>query len=104
MNQSYEAMSVRPVTPRIGAEVFDLDITRPLNPRQAEEMHRALAEYQVLFFRDQKMTLDSQKAFGRLFGLLDIHPNIPGPEGHPEILPVHADANSKRVAGEQFVV
>src|SRR6266536_3754951 len=31
-----------------------------------------------------------------------IHPNTPGPEGHPEILPIHADANSKRVSGEYW--
>jgi taurine dioxygenase len=33
---------------------------------------------------------------------LHIHPNTPGPEGHPEILPIHADANSKRIAGEYW--
>ena len=58
--------------------------------------------HQVLFFRDQKLTLDQHKAFGRLFGELHIHPNTPGPEGHPEILPIHADANSKRIAGERW--
>ena len=47
MNQSYEAMSILPATPRIGAEVWDLDITRPLNPRQVEDMHRALAHLAV---------------------------------------------------------
>ncbi len=29
-------------------------------------------------------------------------PNTPGPDGHPEILPIHADANSKRIAGEYW--
>jgi taurine dioxygenase len=56
----------------------------------------------VLFFRDQKFDFDSQKAFGRQFGDLDIRPNTPGPEGHPEILPVHADATSKVIAGERW--
>ncbi len=65
-------------------------------------MHEALADHQVLFFRDQPFTFDSQKAFGRLFGDLHIHPNTPGPEGHPEILPIHADANSKRINGERW--
>ena len=58
--------------------------------------------HQVVFFRDQKLTLDQHKAFGRLFGELHIHPNTPGPDGHPEVLPVHADANSKRIAGERW--
>ena len=62
----------------------------------------ALMAHQVLFFRDQQLSLEEHKAFGRLFGELAIHPNTPGPEGHPEILPIHADANSKRIAGERF--
>jgi taurine dioxygenase len=99
---SYEAIDVRPVTPRIGAEVSGLDLTRPLSNLQLDEVHRALAEHQVLFFRDQKLDLDQHKAFGRYFGDLHIHPNTPGPEGHPEILPIHADAGSKRIAGENW--
>jgi taurine dioxygenase len=58
--------------------------------------------HQVIFFRDQKLSFDQHKAFGRLFGELHIHPNTPGPEGHPEILPIHADANSKRISGERW--
>jgi taurine dioxygenase len=99
-SQGYEAITVRPVTPRIGAEVSDVDLTHALSNRQVDELHRALADHQVLFFRDQRFDFDSQKAFGRLFGDLHIHPNTPGPDGHPEILPVHADATSKRIAGE----
>jgi taurine dioxygenase len=99
---SYQAIDVQPVTPRIGAEIGGIDLTAALSNRQVEELHSALAEYQVLFFRDQKLTLDQQKALGRHFGELHIHPNTPGPEGHPEILPIHADANSKRIAGENW--
>jgi taurine dioxygenase len=97
-----ETISVAPVTPYIGALVSGLDITNPLSNRAVDTLHQALAEHQVLFFRDQKFTPDSQKAFGRLFGELHIHPNTPGPEGHPEILPIHADAQSRRIAGENW--
>src|SRR6184192_978065 len=63
---------------------------------------RAFTEHEVLFFRDQPLDVESHKRFGRYFGELHIHPNTPGPEGHPEILPIHADANSKRVSGEYW--
>jgi taurine dioxygenase len=102
MKMSYEAIDVRPVTPRIGAEVSGLDLTRPLSNLQLDEVHRALAEHQVLFFRDQKLDLEQHKALGRYFGDLHIHPNTPGPEGPPKILPIHADAGSKRIAGENW--
>jgi taurine dioxygenase len=98
----YETINVMPVTPRIGAEVAGLTLARPLSNRQVEELHLALAEHQVLFFRDQPLDVESHKALGRYFGELHIHPNTPGPEGHPEILPIHADANSERIAGEYW--
>lgn len=99
---SYATFQVTPVTPRIGAEIAGIDLTATLTNRQVEDLHTALAEHQVLFFRDQKLSLDQQKTLGRHFGPLHIHPNTPGPEGHPEILPIHADAYAKRAAGETW--
>jgi taurine dioxygenase len=98
----YETIQVTPTTPNIGAEIAGIDLSRPLGNRQVDELHDALAAHQVLFFRDQQLDHDSAKAFGRHFGDLHIHPNTPGPDGHPEILPIHADANSKRIAGERW--
>src|SRR3978361_705625 len=101
-NMSYETSVVKPATVAIGAEVSGVDLSRPLGNQQFQEVHDALMAPQVLFSRDQKLTLDQHKAFGRLFGELAIHPNTPGPEGHPEVLPIHADASSKRIAGENW--
>ena len=98
----YESIEVTPVTPRIGANVAGITLAKPLSNRQVEELHLALAEHQVLFFRDQPMDVDAHKRFGRYFGELHIHPSTPGPEGHPEILPIHADAKSRRINGEHF--
>jgi taurine dioxygenase len=98
----YETIEVKPATAAIGAEVSGIDLGKPLGNQQFQEVHDALMAHQVLFFRDQKLTLDQHKAFGRLFGELHIHPNTPGPDGHPEILPIHADANSKRINGERW--
>src|SRR5258705_8013787 len=98
----YQSISVTPVTPRIAASVEGVTLSTSLSNRQVEELHHALAEHQVLFFRDQPLDVEAHKRFGRYFGELHIHPNTPGPEGHPEILPIHADANSRRVAGEYW--
>ena len=100
---AYETIRVASVTPRIGAEVSGVDLSRPLGNQQFQELHDALLEHQVLFFRDQAgLDLDAQKALGRRFGELHVHPAAGAPEGHPEILPIHADAGSKRVAGERW--
>ena len=99
---SYGTIDVTPVTPRIGAYVEGVILAKALSNRQVEELHQAFTEHQVLFFRDQPLDVESHKRFGRYFGELHIHPNTPGPEGHPEILPIHADADSKRVSGEYW--
>ncbi|MBV9826631.1 MAG: TauD/TfdA family dioxygenase [Alphaproteobacteria bacterium] len=99
---SLASIEVKPVTPRIGAEIGGIDLTRPLSNQQVDDLHEALAAHQVLFFRNQQLDLEQQKALGRHFGPLHIHPNTPGPAGHPEILPIHADAESKQVAGERW--
>src|SRR5215468_655374 len=95
----YESIGVTPVTPRIGANVEGVTLAKPLSNRQVEELHQALAEHLVLFFRDQPLDVEAHKRLGRYFGELHIHPNTPGPKGHPEILPIHADASSKRISG-----
>ncbi|HXZ00411.1 MAG TPA: TauD/TfdA family dioxygenase [Stellaceae bacterium] len=99
---TYETLQLKPVNPALGAEIDGIDLGGPLSNRQVDELHDALASYQVLFFRDQKLDYDSAKALGRRFGELHLHPNTPAPPGHPEILPVHADANAKRIAGDRW--
>lgn len=91
---------VRPVTGTIGAEIEGVNLTEPLSDEHYELIHSALMEWGVVFFRDQPVTLDQHLDFGRRFGDLHIHPAAPSPDGYPEILVIHADENSKRVAGE----
>ena len=101
-NQTFSRIDVKPVTPTIGAEVFGVDLSKPLDDEMFGEVHTAFNQHSVLFFRDQAFDHDTQKAFGRRFGDLDIHPAIAAPEGHPEIVPIHADANSTKIAGERW--
>src|SRR5262245_53205180 len=97
-----ESISVTPVAPRIGANVEGVMLSKSLSNRQVEELHQALAEHQVLFFRDQPLDVEAHKRLGCYFGELHIHPNTLGPEGHPEILPIHADASTKRINYEYW--
>ena len=89
------------LTPAIGAEISGVDLSRPLSNSQVSELHDALMAHQVIFFRDQHMSVEQHKAFGRLFGELLVHPAAKAEiDGHPEIRVVHADENSKAVTGE----
>ena len=96
-----QSIEVRSLTPTIGAEIFGVDLGGDLTNEQFATVHDALVKHVVIFFRDQKMTPEQHKQFGRRFGKLHIHPASPNLlEGHPEILLIKADENSKRVAGE----
>jgi len=101
-DKDYEHFTAHRVTPYMGAELDGIDLTRPLTSGQAEELQDALARFQVIFFRDQEISHDAHKALGLLFGPLAIHSAVAGIEGHPEIVAIHADANSKYVAGESW--
>jgi taurine dioxygenase len=95
-------ITVTPLTPRIGAEIGGVDLRETLTEGQVARLKQALADYMVLFFRDQPIDHESHKRFGRAFGELAFHSAVPGIEGHPEIVAIHADAESKYVAGEDW--
>lgn len=96
------SFSVLPLTPAIGAEIHGVDLNRPLDATVFDAIRSALTTHQVIFFRDQDLSVERQIAFGRMFGELVVHPNDPGLQGHPEVMIIHADAASKRVAGERW--
>jgi len=104
-------IGIDPLTPVIGAEIAGVDLSQPIAPEQLAEIRAAFNAYHVLVFRDQLLSRDDHKRFGRLFGPLHVHPyHAKGalPEHaksgdappDPEIHLVKADRNSKHVAGE----
>ena len=99
----YVSIQVDKLTPHAGAEIRGVNLSQPLDERTFKEIHDALIDSGVIFFRDQHITPDQQKAFGRLFGELHMHPAAPRElADHPEILVIHADEKSKHVAGENW--
>ena len=99
---TYQTIEVTKLTPRIGAEIGGVDLSRPLGNRQFQEVHDALMENLVIFFRDQHLTHDQHKDFAGRFGRLMVHPVKPRMGADPEITPIHADENSTHVAGEDW--
>lgn len=94
----YGSFGVRTLTPHIGAEVQGIDLAN-LTDRQLEDLHTAWYDWKVLVFRDQHLTRDQHKAFGRNFGHLHVHPMQHTYGGDPEILTVKTTANSAYTAG-----
>jgi taurine dioxygenase len=100
---THASIQVHKLTPKVGAELSGVDLSRPLDEGTFRAVHDALVDNGVIFFRDQHLTPDQQKEFGRRFGELHVHPAAPSLlEGHPEVLVIHADEQSKHVAGENW--
>jgi taurine dioxygenase len=99
-HEPYETIRVSPLTPAIGAEIEGVDLASDLSNHQFAEIRRALLEHLVLVFRDQHLTAEDHKRFGRKFGKLHVHPLQAMKEGDHERLEVKADSASKAAAGE----
>lgn len=83
---TYRRIAVAPVAGALGAEISGIDLALPPDEETVAELRRALLEFHVIFFRDQRLTPEQHKAFGRHFGELSVHPYIKGLDGHPEIM------------------
>ena len=103
--EPYETIAVEKLTPIIGAEISGVDIGKLVSDdarsnSQMDEVHRALAENLVIFFRDQHITPEQHLAFGRKFGELHIHPAAPHEGDDPALMKIYADKDSPRANGE----
>lgn len=97
----YQTIEASPLTPRIGAIVSGVDLSKPLTNQEVTDLHQAITDHQVIFFRDQRLDPESLKRVGLHFGPLARHA-LKGLPDHPEVRKLHADENSKHVAGEEW--
>lgn len=70
----YRRLTIRPCTPTIGAEIDDLDLGADLDEETWAELHQALLEWKVLFFRDQNIDRTQHRRFAEHWGELEQHP------------------------------
>lgn len=88
MGTSYRKIDVQPLTGALGAELLDVDLSRPLDDETFAEIERAWAEHLVVFFRDQNLTTDQHRAFTGRFGALIAHPFVTGMPDHPDVIEI----------------
>ena len=65
-----------------------------------DEIHRALAENCVIFFRDQHLSQDQHLASAACSATCTSIPAAPPEPGQPELMIIHADKDSPRANGE----
>ena len=78
-------ITVQHLSGSLGAEISGIDLTQPLNNSIYADIRRLLVEHEVIFFRDQDISLSQHKALAESFGPLQTHPAYGTIEGFPEI-------------------
>ncbi len=86
-------IAVKPISGALGAEIEGVDLSKPLDNEVFSEIHQALLDHLVVFFRDQAITPAQHVAFARRFGEIDLNPFVRPLElevlpDHPEVLNV----------------
>ena len=82
---TFDSFDTKPVTGVIGAFVEGLDLSQALDDKTIKELNQAWVYYQVLFFRDQKLTPAQHVAFAKNFGEPQMGGTIPRLEEQPEV-------------------
>jgi taurine dioxygenase len=84
-SEPYRQFTVTPLSPTIGAVLGDIDLRGPFDDETVAELHRALLEWKVIFFRDQHLTSAEHRDFASMWGELEVHPFLPQGET-PEVV------------------
>ena len=87
--------TVNRLSPSIGGEILDIDLTKPLDNSTKELIYEALLVYKVIFFRDQDLSTEQHMDFSKNFGELEIHPFAPKKDNFPEVLVITHNEKSK---------
>jgi len=96
------SIDVRPLAPKIGADVLGVDLAAPISDDDFERLYQAWLEHTILLFRGQRMTPAQQVAFTRRFGELEHHtlPEYTLPE-QPEVFVLSNVVEEGRPVGAQ---
>jgi len=70
------SISITPLHPFFGAEIGNVDISKPISPAEFAAIHEAMGRYGVVVFRETRLDDESQVAFSRLFGELELAPRL----------------------------
>jgi taurine dioxygenase len=117
---------IRPLTPKLGAEIIGVDLARGVDDDLFGSIRRAFLHYQVLLFGTQDLPPAKQVEFARHFGEVQIHVmNQYHADGHPELyrlsnldengnpngkhpdkgtLVWHTDGSWRRVTGQATII
>jgi taurine dioxygenase len=85
---SYKYIDVKPLTGACGADIFGVDLAKPMQKDVWGNIKQAWLDHQVIFFRDQQLTPEQQIRFAKKFGAIHHHRLMKAMDGYPDILEI----------------
>ncbi|MDC3263482.1 TauD/TfdA family dioxygenase [Pelagibacterales bacterium] len=83
------------ITPTIGAEISNIDLSEELSQKQLDQIYQDLIDYNVIFFRNQDISPKNHIALATSFGEIEPpHPVYPHVKDFPEIVLLENDSNN----------
>lgn len=92
-------MEIQAFASALGALIHDVDLARPLPSADVDAIRRALADFGVVFFRDQHLTPEQHLEFARCFGAINVNRFFKTVDGYPEIAEVRKEPDQQRNIG-----
>jgi len=83
MEKNTMALKLRRLSNTLGAEVCDIDISKPMSESTFGEIYNAFLQHGILLFRNQDISREQHIEFSRRFGGLDDHSSLPR-DRHPD--------------------
>jgi taurine dioxygenase len=93
------AFEVDPLSGALGAEIRDLDLSRPLDAKTFDEVRETFNHHHVLLFRGQLLTPQQHADFASRFFELKPHPYVQSIEGQPGIIEIVKERDEVRQWG-----
>src|ERR1700722_12497371 len=84
---------------------YETITVEPVSNNQVEELHKAFIQYQVIFFRDQKISFDDHIRLGAYFGSIGKQvggATISKTTDNPPVRIFHYYETSTQISGENF--
>jgi len=95
----YTHLRALPIAGALGAEIEGVDLSRPISDAVFADIHQALMDHKVIFFRDQDLSPARHIAFGRRFGEPHEDHFVAAHDQHPELIELLQEADD---AGYNF--
>ena len=92
-------MEIQAFASALGAVIHGVDLARPLPSAGVDAIRQALADFGVVFFRDQRLTPAQHLEFARCFGAINVNRFFKTVEGYPEIAEVRKEPDQQRNIG-----